>query len=130
MMGDGLLSDCKECHKRKVKENRNSNIEYYREFDRKRAMQPHRVAARSTYAKGSGKLVCNAAKTRWVIKNRYRKLAINMLNNAVRDGKVIKEPCEVCGTEEWVHGHHDDYTKPLKVRWLCAAHHRLWHSKY
>ena len=130
MTGDNLLSDCKECHKEKVKRNRAANIEYYREFDRNRAMLPHRVKAREEYAKGKGRPTCNAAKSRWDAKNRERKLAISMLNNAVNRGRIAKAPCEVCGTDKWVHGHHDDYSKPLEVRWLCAAHHRLWHSKY
>ena len=37
--------------------------------------------------------------------------------------------CEICGKEK-THAHHDDYDKPLNVRWLCAEHHRQWHAKY
>lgn len=35
--------------------------------------------------------------------------------------------CNKCG-EEKVHAHHDDYDKPLKIRWLCTIHHKQWHS--
>jgi hypothetical protein len=38
-------------------------------------------------------------------------------------------PCEVCRTTEKIHAHHDDYAKPLNVRWLCSAHHSQWHAK-
>jgi hypothetical protein len=30
--------------------------------------------------------------------------------------------CEVCGVAN-AQAHHDDYTKPLDVRWFCQAHH-------
>jgi len=54
-----------------------------------------------------------------------------MVTNAVRDGKIIKpDSCEQCGTTGRLHGHHDDYSKPLKVRWLCVACHHQWHAKY
>lgn len=41
--------------------------------------------------------------------------------------KLIRQPCEICG-ETKVHAHHDDYSKPLDVRWLCVKHHTLHHN--
>ncbi len=52
-----------------------------------------------------------------------------MVNNAIRGKKLFKEPCEVCGCTDKIHAHHDDYDKPLDVRWLCSAHHSQWHAK-
>lgn len=40
----------------------------------------------------------------------------------IKRGKLIPQPCEVCGNPE-VQSHHDDYSKPLQVRWLCRVHH-------
>ncbi len=40
----------------------------------------------------------------------------------VRRGKVLRKPCEVCG-ELRAEPHHEDYRKPLVVRWLCVRHH-------
>jgi hypothetical protein len=46
----------------------------------------------------------------------------------VNQGFLKRQPCEVCGTEEDVQAHHDDYSKPLDVRWLCRKHHREHHK--
>ena len=55
------------------------------------------------------------------------KRAHRLLETAVRNGVVIPRGCEVCGKE--ASGHHDDYNKPLDVRWLCKQHHFEWHEK-
>lgn len=47
---------------------------------------------------------------------------------ALRKGLLIKKPCEKCGAEK-VEAHHDDYKKPLSVRWLCRDHHDELHKK-
>ena len=43
-------------------------------------------------------------------------------NEAIREGILVKEPCSICGATERVRMRHDDYLKPLEVRWLCPAH--------
>ena len=112
---DGLTSACKKC---------------LSEYDKSRAMLPHRLEARKKYMNSdAGK----QSKKKTILKyrkanpNKYK--AHNMINNAIRDGKLFSQPCEVCG-EEKTHAHHDDYLKPLNVRWLCAAHHKQWHNEH
>jgi hypothetical protein len=53
----------------------------------------------------------------------------NTLNRAVQQG-IIKRPdsCSACGRKTRVHAHHEDYTKPLEVVWLCCSCHRRIHS--
>ena len=48
------------------------------------------------------------------------------LSKAVSAGKVIPECCAVCGCSN-TQAHHEDYSKPLDVIWLCAEHHRELH---
>ena len=47
---------------------------------------------------------------------------------ALRSGLLSRQPCEVCGASA-SHAHHDDYAKPLDVRWFCAEHHKGWHRE-
>jgi hypothetical protein len=53
------------------------------------------------------------------------------IGNAVRDGKLIKpDHCTRCNrTGIKIEGHHDDYSKPLDVIWLCVRCHRLRHKE-
>lgn len=39
-----------------------------------------------------------------------------------RNGTLIQKPCMVCGNKK-SEAHHEDYTKPLKIKWLCKKHH-------
>lgn len=48
---------------------------------------------------------------------------------AIRSGRITKQPCERCGTDAHVHAHHDDYSKPLEIMWLCAQHHKDRHRE-
>ena len=51
------------------------------------------------------------------------------LNTAIRDGKIERGVCSVCGTNKNVEGHHLDYNKPLDVVWLCMEHHKAVHRE-
>lgn len=45
---------------------------------------------------------------------------------ALERGELERSVCEICGTVE-AEAHHDDYAKPLEVRWLCKSHHMEAH---
>lgn len=59
-------------------------------------------------------------------RHRERHLAHKAVQTAVSRGHLVRGVCEVCGKAE-AHAHHDDYSKPLEVRWLCKAHHEAGH---
>ena len=62
-------------------------------------------------------------------RNSVKAKAVKKVNYAIRSGKLTRQPCEECGAEK-AEGHHDDYAKPLEVRWLCRSHHRQHHAKH
>ena len=79
-------------------------------------------------------LKCNNANSaKWKRENpflteeeKFKKNVRSITRYYVRKGILIKSSCEVCG-EKKVEGHHDDYNKPLEVRWLCRKHHDEHH---
>lgn len=110
-MADGHLNKCRDCTRQDAKSHRLENIEQVRAYDRKRGARQ-----RDTYLK----------EYREKYPNKYR--AHNLVNNNVRSGNLVSQPCEICGETSTV-AHHDDYLMPLNVRWLCQAHHKQWHAK-
>jgi hypothetical protein len=49
------------------------------------------------------------------------------VQRALASGDLVKGSCEICG-DATVDAHHDDYRKPLEVRWLCRQHHVRVHA--
>lgn len=52
------------------------------------------------------------------------------VGRALKRGDLVKQPCQVCGaTDEHarIDAHHDDYSKPEAVTWLCRSHHVRFH---
>ena len=49
------------------------------------------------------------------------------VSSALKSGALSREDCRVCG-ERRSEAHHDDYSKPLDVTWLCNVHHRERHG--
>lgn len=58
-----------------------------------------------------------------------RRRASVMTGCAIASGKLVRQPCEVCGKRDSV-AHHDDYAQPLDIRWLCRSHHKQHHLKF
>ena len=63
---------------------------------------------------------------RWALKNPEKVKAHKAVFHAVRNGTLLPEPC-FCGVK--AHAHHEDYSKPLDVAWLCPFHHKQRHKE-
>lgn len=65
---------------------------------------------------------------RWKQTNAAKHAAHSAVNRAVNTGH-LKRPteCSACGRDGDIQAHHDDYSQPLDVRWLCALCHAATH---
>lgn len=68
-------------------------------------------------------------KRRWVERNPEKRAAHIIAGNAIRDGLIVRTPCEVCGSKK-ADAHHPDYPQPLNVMFLCREHHMELHRRY
>jgi hypothetical protein len=134
-MADGHLNKCKICVKARVEKHRNENIEAVREYDRGRNFRDDRVEARKAYAEE--KKSCPEAKARKCIqvkanneKRPDNRKARVVVGNAIRDGILIRpDNCERCIQAIHTDAHHEDYSKPLDVVWLCEPCHGMRHRE-
>ena len=102
---------------------RNDRTRYERDKDKRQA------SCRAYCSTPAGKLAVSRAEINYRLRYPEKYRANTAVHNAIRNGKLIREPCEMCGDTKHVHGHHDDYTQPLDVRWMCRLHHVDWHRK-
>jgi hypothetical protein len=132
-MADGFLNKCKECVKARVAKHRSENLDQIRNYDRSRDTQEHRIAARKAarkaYAKtDSGKEAKRKGNQKWSSQNKHKTRAHRRVAYALRTGKLKRQACYVCG-DDATEAHHEDYSKPLDVLWLCDGHHREIHKQ-
>lgn len=67
-----------------------------------------------------------ATQEKYQARHPLKKTAHTTTNLAIRLGKLVRLPCEMCGNPK-TQAHHDDYSKPLDVRWLCHRCHWTVH---
>jgi ribosomal protein S27AE len=115
-MADGHLNKCKPCTRNDTLAVRTRDIEHYRAYDRHRALKPGRKAAMHQTVRDYRERFPN------------RQRANAAVNRAVRSGKIKPQSCERCGIEK-AFAHHEDYSKPLDVIWLCQPCHKTRHKE-
>ena len=109
-MADGHLNICKECVKIRVRQH--AHTEYGRMVEKKWLKTPKGKAKKKRHLYRFRKL------------NPDKERAHNLAKHALDNGKIKRQPCEICGDIN-TQKHHPDYSRPLYVRWLCFKHHRM-----
>ena len=129
-MADGHLNKCKECTKKDTSENRKANLEYYRQYDRERSLDPRRIKANLERQKTEkGQEIHRKALKKYAERYPDKAKAVRTVRAAIRSGKLEKQPCVLCGSEKRIQAHHFDYESPLSVIWLCEPCHKAVHRE-
>lgn len=134
-MRDGHLNKCKVCVR--IYTGARSKLPSVREYDRNRPNarernERHVIRQRLKYGNDPAYRVVKMEKQRESRKDAGKKqyLARGLVNNAIRDGRLVKPiSCERCKAGDRLHGHHEDYDKPLDVVWLCTICHGKRHKE-
>lgn len=117
----GRGSSCRECRRA-----------YCRVWTKK----PHVRASKRRYARTARDLAIEwqrkyyathpdkvrESRARWCAANKHKRRAHSAVANALRQGRLKRGPCETCGAMP-TEAHHDDYSRPLDVKWFCRLHH-------
>lgn len=109
-MKDGHLNACKLCVRKRVKD--------YQQTDAGRATQSRRNQ------KPERKAHIRATAKKWAAKYRDRRRAQSILAHALLRGSITRpEKCDECPNTKHISAHHEDYSRPLDVQWLCPKCH-------
>lgn len=104
-----MLNFCKDCVKKRIK--------LYGNSEEGKIVQRKRNQKRMPY------LVATTRGLRKKFPERFK--ARSIVSNAVRSGKLVREKCLKCPSIG--EAHHEDYSKPLNITWLCRKHHSEHH---
>ena len=135
-MADGRLNVCIECIKSYEKSYREKNIDRIKEYDRNRPNQKERNKknrVRNLYSNLSEeeRKKDTDRKSEWRRKNKAKASAHAKVSRALLSGNLVRPVrCSDCGNETDIQAHHEDYSKPIEVEWLCQPCHKKRHRKY
>ena len=108
--GDGLRWYCKKCTIKKANGNSDYFTKYMKVWRKRHPEQVIKTRIRNAiYQKN----------------NPEKNLAHVLVYNAIKNGELIRKPCEICGdtNSEGHHWHGYDKEHQLDVQWLCRKHH-------
>jgi ribosomal protein S27AE len=122
----GTLNKCKQCTKIDV------GLHYHRMMQDPAwiAQERERQRIKERARRAAGKQSPSRAedKNAWRKRNPQKANAQTRVRRAVKSGALKRKPCQICGSAS-SQAHHDDYSQPLDVRWLCVKHHNEHHVR-
>lgn len=119
-MVNPIPSECKECSNQRRRRN------YYSDPDKSRLKSREKYYRYKMTADYKNNQVIRQRKVRREKPAQYS--AWNKVRRAVRLGRIIRGACAKCGWIGKTQAHHEDYSKPLDVVWLCPPCHRKHHG--
>jgi ribosomal protein S27AE len=122
---DGHRNKCKICLYKDLCDWRKNNPGKVLEQGRRQAESGYSKRYRDSEA---GRVSKKKSAEKFRLNYPLKTKAVNDVNSAIQRGEIIRQPCSDCGTKVSVQAHHDDYAKPLDVRWLCRKCHLDWHK--
>lgn len=130
---DGRMHKCKACdNARKLKWEREHPELRAAQGKRYRLKNPEKVVANRRNWRIENPEQRAAGEKRSRDRNPLKTKARAAVTRAVHRGKIVKpQHCEDCGqsaTGRALHGHHEDYSKPMDVDWLCHPCHAKRHG--
>lgn len=133
-IASGYVSSCKICKKKSCHQQYLNRIEYYRKkhkeySETKEAKERAKIREKSYKNSLVWRKRRLSATRKWEKDNPIKFRALSILRNEVRSKRMIKpKKCSNCCKKKLINAHHDDYSKPLEVRWLCNQCHWDWHK--
>lgn len=128
-MKDGHFNTCKCCHNKRSLEWTAKNKDRVNANNRLRAKSPEiKEKRRQQYSSEAGKARAREAVRRYRKRRPMVDVAHRFIHVAIKKGLITRiTECSLCGSSNRVEAHHDDYTKPEAIRWLCKECHESWH---
>ena len=112
--------------KNREKKIRQVNEYYYKNHEKRKAQK-------KKWAQNNKEKLIEYRKNYFPIYKKRKKLeesARGKLNRAVANGKIVRpDLCSRCDKKGLIHGHHENYSKPYEVIWLCHQCHFTEHRK-
>lgn len=127
---DGHTPVCKACrrvcNRAYYQKNRPRRVEHKRQYYRHNR-QASLATTRDYYR--SHRAAEAERRRRWRLRHPDAHAAGARVRRAIRQGQLHPEPCEACGATKRIDAHHEDYSKPLDVQWLCRSCHKRLHAE-
>jgi hypothetical protein len=129
---DGRNGTCKICsnaYSKKYCENNPKKVAKIKKKWRKNNLEKSRKNNREYNARNPKS--ASAASKRYAEANPEKAKIHRIVKKAIENGILIRpDVCEICETRHnRIHGHHEDYNKPLEVIWMCPICHSARHEE-